>query len=179
MVWNKALPSNTTKLRNIGEDIRPNWEAIEDGAATFMPKSINLADLVGADAATVAAAVALYAKQDDANKPQVFAIDPDAVITQLTGNFSSAVNGAGWTHYTYVIPGGSGIIIKFGQCDSSNGAGSTLTFATKFPNACLGAIVTPTNSTATKVSTDSFLDVSFKAYNDVGTLSSRFIAWGN
>jgi len=31
MSWNKGLPGNSEKIRNLGIVIRPNWEAIEEG----------------------------------------------------------------------------------------------------------------------------------------------------
>lgn len=31
MVWNKALPGDAEKIRRLGEVIRPNWDAIEEG----------------------------------------------------------------------------------------------------------------------------------------------------
>lgn len=89
MAWSKVEPQNTTKLRRLGIVIRPNWEAIEEADATFKPQALNLADrtplVAPNDPTAIAASVILYSKQDGAGKPQVYSIDPDSSISQLTG----------------------------------------------------------------------------------------------
>jgi len=98
MVWDKTLPSNTSKIRNIGVEVRPNWDAIESGDSTLKPQAINLADrtplVAPNDPTAIAASVILYSKQDASAKPQVFGIDPDSVITQLTGISPTYTEGA-------------------------------------------------------------------------------------
>jgi len=105
MVFDKTKPANTTKLRNVGEVIRPNWDAIEAGEATFKPQALNLADRDDAGLASNPTAIAhtiiLYSKQDGDSKPQAYAIDPDSIITKLTGgSLTDASPGK------YVMPNG-------------------------------------------------------------------------
>ena len=94
--WDKTQPQNTTKLRNLGDVIRPNWVAIEQAEDTFLPIALNLADRtplgVANDPTAIAASVIAYSKQDGAGKPQAYTIDPDSVITQLTGGSLTAAN---------------------------------------------------------------------------------------
>jgi hypothetical protein len=91
MAFDKTQPKNTTKIRLLGEVIRPNWEAIESGDNTFMPKAINLENRVSSDPTAIANSVIIYAKEDTTGKPQLFSIDPDSVVTQLSGGGGSTV----------------------------------------------------------------------------------------
>ena len=84
MAWDKTEPKDTTKLRNLGVVIRPNWEAIESAEATFKPVGLNL-DNNAVDRTAIADAVVLYTKKTPAGKPQGYAIDPDDSISHLTG----------------------------------------------------------------------------------------------
>lgn len=99
MAFDKTQPQGSTKIRNLGDVITPNWDAIESADSTFLPQGLNLADRdsIGGLASTptaIADAVIAFSKQDDAGKPQLFTIDPDSVISQLTGNlFTTASPG--------------------------------------------------------------------------------------
>ena len=89
MAWDKTKPANSSKLRNLGEEIRPNWEAIESAEATFKPVGLNLdnrtALVIANDPTAIADSVILYSKEDGAGDPQGYAIDPDDSISHLTG----------------------------------------------------------------------------------------------
>ena len=89
MAWDKTEPKDTTKLRNLGVVIRPNWEAIESAEATFKPVGLNLdnrtALVIANDPTAIADSVILYSKEDGAGDPQGYAIDPDDSISHLTG----------------------------------------------------------------------------------------------
>jgi len=136
MVWDKTKPEDTTKLRNLGTVIRPNWEAIETGADTFLPQALNLSDRTAAglanDPTAIANSVILYSKQDSAGKPQIFAIDPDSVISQLTGNsYTETVNGgtAGGTLYKTVRYVGDGTrIVEYSGTTTAFSGSKTVTF---------------------------------------------------
>lgn len=94
MSWDKTQPTDTTKLRNLGVVIRPNWEAIETADSTFIPEALNLADRTAAglanDPTAIADTVILYSKQDASGDPQAYVIDPSSVITKLTGGSLTA-----------------------------------------------------------------------------------------
>ena len=118
MAWDKSKPTDTTKLRNLGTVIRPNWDAIESADATFIPEALNLADRtalgVANDPTALADTVILYSKQDGAGKPQAYAIDPDSVISKLTGgSFTAASPGK------YVAPNGFTVIWGTGNADTT------------------------------------------------------------
>jgi len=87
MTWNITSPTDTTKLRNLGVEIRPHWEAIETADSTFKPQALNLADRtalgIDNDPTAIADTIILYSKQDGAGKPQAYAIDPDSGIAQV------------------------------------------------------------------------------------------------
>jgi len=106
MTWDATQPQNTTKLRNLGAVIRPNWEAIEAGDSSFIPQALNLADRtplgVANDPIAIADTMILYSKQDVSGNPQIYAIDPSSIITKLTnGNtLTAAANGK------YILPNG-------------------------------------------------------------------------
>lgn len=131
MVFDKSKPTNSSKIRNLGEEIRPNWAAIEAAADTFKPEGLNL-DKNAVDRTAIADAIVMYNKNN-----QLYAIDPSSVVTQLTGGYTKAATG-----YTY-IPGG--IIIQWGPFAGSN-VGIVNTFALTFPNNCWSVVVTGSNA---------------------------------
>jgi len=119
MAWDKTQPKNTTKIRNLGEVIRPNWDAIETADSTFIPEAMNLADRDVAVPGTVnptaiADTIILYSKQDASSKPQLYTIDPDSVITKLTGgSLTAALPGK------LVLPNGLTFIWGFGTASTT------------------------------------------------------------
>ena len=151
MVFDKTQPQDTTKLRNLGTVIRPNWEAIEEAAVTFKPQALNLADrtagaIVPTDPVAPADTVTIYCKQDGAGDPQAFITDPAAAILQLTnltvGSVANAGTGGGTTYYidtpwgirflwglinagtgdrTVILPAGSGTVASY-QCTANSAA---------------------------------------------------------
>lgn len=89
MVWDITQPTDTTKIRNLGVVIRPNWQAIEQGGSTFKPIALNFNNRTPLpdpnDPAAIAEAYILYCKDDSAGDPQLFGIDAASVVTQFTG----------------------------------------------------------------------------------------------
>lgn len=149
MAFDKTQPQNTTKLRNLGVVIRPNWDAIETADSTFIPEALNLADRTAAgianDPTAIADSVILYSKQDGSGNPQSFAIDPSSNIYQLTGNsFTETVNAgtAAGTLYKVVRFVGDGTrIVEYSGTTAAFSGNATVTF----PEA-LGVIYTATVS---------------------------------
>ena len=172
--WDSTQPENTTKLRRLGDVIRPNFKAIESADSTFKPEAINLADrtpLVSPnDPTAVAASVILYSKQDGAGKPQLYSIDPDSNIIQLTAGLPTAAD-----------PGSSylagGIIIKWGYGNATV-AGNTITFVSAFPNNCWEVILTPQGGTGRATSVDTKTVNNFVAHA-TNTVTVGYIAIGN
>lgn len=89
MAFDKTKPEDTEKIRHLGMVIRLNWEAIESGDSSFLPRALNLINRstagVTPDPTVISNSVIVYSKSDSLGKPQLFSINPDAVITQLTG----------------------------------------------------------------------------------------------
>jgi hypothetical protein len=133
MGYDVTQPTNTTKIRNLGTVIRPNWIAIVQADATFKPYAINLANRtslpIPADPAVIADTYLLYSKKDGAGNVQVYVENPAAKVTKLTSNIvpSPATNG-----YTY-LPGD--ILLQWGK-HTAVAAGNTDVF---FPVAFSGA----------------------------------------
>jgi hypothetical protein len=88
VAFDKSLPADTTKIRNLGVVIRPNWVAIEEADSSFKPYAINLqsrtALIVANDPATIAGSSIMYVKDDSAGNPEAFAKDGSGNIIQMT-----------------------------------------------------------------------------------------------
>jgi len=176
MAWDKTLPQGSTKIRNLGDVITPNWDAIETADSTFLPQALNLADrdalAIASDPTAIADSVILYSKQDAAGNPQAYFIDPSSNVIQMTTGLPiGAATGSS------NLPGG--IIIKWGPCNA-NGAGLINTFTTPFPNACWVVIPVGTNTAQpTNVIKPTLLTVNkFTAVSPAGE-AGYYIAIGN
>lgn len=137
MVFDKTQPTNTTKLRNLGVVVRPNWDAIESADSTFIPEALNLADrtagvIVPTDPTAIADTMIFYSKQDGSGNAQIFAIDPSSNIYQLTGNsYTETVNGgtAAGTLYKVVRYVGDGTrIVEYSGTTAAFSGNATVTF---------------------------------------------------
>ena len=75
MTWDPSQPTDTTKIRNLGIVIRPNWQAIEAADSSFKPVALNLDNRtplgVANDPTAIADAYLLYCK-DSFGYPQAF-----------------------------------------------------------------------------------------------------------
>jgi len=108
MVFDKSKPTNSTKLRNLGEETRPNWAAIESAADTFKPEGLNL-DKNAVDRTAIADAIVMYNKANE-----LYAIDPSSVITKLTGgSLTAAANGK------IILPNGLAFIWGTGNANTT------------------------------------------------------------
>lgn len=154
MAFDKTQPTDTTKIRNLGVVIRPNWQAIAEADSTFQPWALNLIDRTGAaivptDPAAISTSYILYSKQDSGGNKELFGISPAGNILQLTkGAASAGANGE------TCLPGG--ILIKWGSATKTGS--STVTFAsvglTNFPNNCFAVLAQPINSNLPTVAND-------------------------
>ena len=86
MAWDKTQPQGSTKIRNLGDVITPNWDAIETADDTFKPEGLNL-DKNAVDRTAIADAIVMYNKANE-----LYAIDPSSVITKLTGGSLTAAS---------------------------------------------------------------------------------------
>lgn len=131
MVWDATQPTNTTKIRNLGVVIRPNWDAIQLGDPTLLPQSINFANRTPLPAVNDPAAIAnsyiLYCKEDASGNPQLFGIDQASRISQFTTSVTPTSAASGFTF----LPGGMVIQWKHTGNIGSN-ADSVQTFPVAF-----------------------------------------------
>ena len=175
MAFDPTQPQDTTKLRNLGNVIRPNWVAIETADSTFIPEALNLANrtplVAPNDPTAIADTVILYSKEDGSGDPQVYAIDPSSVITQLTGGSLTAAN-----------PGklvlANGLTILWGTLSATTTWTNVNLPLTGFANT--GFSITGSASGTTKIVGFQNLtqtQVSIKC--DSGTTTATFIAIGN
>jgi hypothetical protein len=88
MTFNKTQPADTTKIRNLGVVIRPNWVSIEEGDSSFRPYALNFQNRtplgVANDPDTIADTYILYEKDDGAGNPELFGKDGSGNIIQFT-----------------------------------------------------------------------------------------------
>lgn len=168
MGFDANQPTNTTKIRNLGTVIRPNWLAILQGDATFKPYAVNLANRtslpITADPAVIADTYLLYSKKDGAGNVQVYVENPAAKVTKLTSNIVpvSATNG-----YTY-LPGD--ILLQWGKF-TAVGSGNTDVF---FPVAFSGA---PYSMTITLYRASGHVAESFYITTHVAPDATHFLVY--
>lgn len=88
MAFDKTQPTDTTKIRNLGTVIRPNWVAIEEAGATFRPYALNLQNrtplAVANDPATIADTSIVYVKDDGSGNPELYSKDGSGNIIQMS-----------------------------------------------------------------------------------------------
>lgn len=88
MAFDKTQPTDTTKIRNLGVVIRPNWVAIESADSTFQPYALNLTDrdaaALASDPTAISTAFITYCKQDASGDPEFYGIDPDSNVLQFS-----------------------------------------------------------------------------------------------
>lgn len=130
MPFDKTQPADSTKIRNLGVVIRPNWAAIEEGDTSFKPYSINLADRsilpIPVNPAAVANAYQMFCKKDSGGNPQIYVESPGGSVVKLTTSVIpvSAQNGYSWLS--------GGIIIQWGLGHANATANTTIAFPIAF-----------------------------------------------
>lgn len=129
MAWDILQPTNTTKIRNLGVVIRPNWAAIQQADSTFLPNAINFKNrtpsVVPINPAAIATSYITFCKEDGAGNPELFGISPSSQIIQFTkagrlGVSTQGVNALNFsmdsTAFTYGI---NQMIVATGSFNSS------------------------------------------------------------
>jgi hypothetical protein len=142
MAWDRLEPQDTTKIRDLGTVIRPNFQAIDSGDSTFKPIALNLSDrdtdpLSGSsDPAAIADAYLLYCKQDTGGDPELFGIDASSNVIQFTdGAPTLAQNGQTFLPGGLLLQWGRGFIV-----------GATSSVAVVFPSAFSAAAYSVVNT---------------------------------
>lgn len=146
MAFDSTQPTNTTKIRNLGVVIRPNWVAIQEADSSFLPYAVNLVDRTNAsispeDPATIAKSGITYSKQDSNGDTQVFCINSTdaggSQIYQLSGNrYTETTNSgtAGGTLYGvsfYTTEGER--IVRYSGLTASHSGNYTVIFPSSYP----------------------------------------------
>jgi hypothetical protein len=107
MVWNKLLPTDKNEIRTLGEDIRPNWEAIESADSTLKQAGVNLAEQ-GGDLAGLSTTCRIFGKAANGQTELFVQNSAGGDAVQLTrGKPTVAATG-----FTF-LPGG--IIMAWGK----------------------------------------------------------------
>lgn len=183
MAWDANEPTDTTKIRDLGVVIRPNWEAIETADSTFKPQALNFTDRtvagVAVDPTAIADAFISYCKTDDLGNSEFFGINDSSGVTQFTQGTPLLAAGES----SMFIPGG--LILKTGTASfSTTDVTDTITFATEFPTAIFGVnitLATATVSGSVAVLTP-ISKTSFTAKRSTSAPSNQtyyWMAWGN
>ncbi len=131
MAWDTSQPEDTTKIRNLGVVIRPNWVAIEEADSTFQPQALNFTDRTVAGVAVNPTAIAdafiSYCKTDTAGNSELFGIDENSNVIQYSygGRMGGPSTNLTMTNFrfststtTYTR---SNIIIAYGRFSSGGG----------------------------------------------------------
>lgn len=96
MAFDTTQPTDTTKLRLVGNVIRPNWVAIQDGESTFKPIAINLNNRTVSgptnDPTAIANTFIVYSKEDAGGNPELYGINESSQVTQLTKGIPTITN---------------------------------------------------------------------------------------
>ena len=152
MVWNTSEPQDTTKIRNLGNVIRPNWSAIEDPSDfSFQPDAFICTDRTPLGVANDPSPAvdggvsrgngySLYCKQNGSGDQQLYGIDPAGAIIQFTNGASTLA-----TQGKVFIPGG--ILIQWDRVSAASG--STVNFPETFGAAPYYVNFIPTGTSGT------------------------------
>lgn len=88
MAWDNTQPTNTTKIRNLGVVIRPNWVAIETADTTFRPQALNFKDRTVAglpvNPTALADAFINFCKESATGNSEFFGIDENSNVIQFS-----------------------------------------------------------------------------------------------
>lgn len=144
MTFDPTQPTDTTKIRNLGIVIRPNWQAIENANSSFKPVALNFNNrtplAVSNDPTAIANAYLLYCKDDVGGDPELFGINQNSDVVQLTdGDVLNATPG-----HTF-LPGG--ILMQWNRVVAPTG--STVTFPIAFSAAPYYVNFIPTGTSGT------------------------------
>ena len=185
MAFDKTLPTDSSKIRKLGEEIRPNWVAIEQAETTFVPIALNLKDRTEAGtvpeaAAQIDDAVVVYAKQDADTDVQLYATAKDNLgavwIKQLTSGTAAIINpGLGGAN-DYGIKTPFGITICWGNYNPG-GASEPIAFAIAFKAATTPGI-TLAGGSPKYAMFQTLTENGFTVVGSAATFSGSYIAVG-
>lgn len=172
MAFDKTQPTDTTKIRNLGTVIRPNWVAIEEGGSTFKPYATNYqtrTDLgVSNDPSAISGASIAYCKDDADGNAELYAINENSDVVQLTrGGINIAASG-----HT-VLPGG--LILNWG---TATGTSANVTFDRAFTSSAYSITVTSLNSDANATATVSALSTTGATLKSTNVNALYYMAIG-
>lgn len=144
MVWDQTQPTDTTKIRNLGVVIRPNWLALKTGDSSLKLDSANFDDRTVAgladDPTAIADAYVLYCKTDAAGNSELYGIDESSNKLQFTqGAPTLAAQGK------IFLPGG--LLMQWNT--EVVATGGAVTFLTPFSAAAYSVQFMPTGSSGT------------------------------
>jgi len=127
MTFDKTLPENTTKIRNGPSLQRSNFAAMQEADETFLPWAFNYADRTPIGGLNnnpdgISSAYIQYCKDDAAGNPEMFIVDENDNVTQMTKGTTSAST----TGVTF-LPGG--ILLAWGSDSFSGNETVDLTIA--------------------------------------------------
>lgn len=130
MAFDPAQPTDTTKLRLVGDVIRPNWVAIQDGESTFKPKAVNLNNRTVSgptnNPTAIADAFIQFCKDDSSGNAELFGINENSNVLQFTrGNPTLTTQGK------LFLPGG--LLVQWNTQNATSH--SAVTFGEAFGSA--------------------------------------------
>jgi len=131
MTWDKTLPGDTEKIRRLGQVIRPNWEAIEEGddvgvSNMLQMRSVQLDNRTGLaannDPITNSGTHYLYSKDDGAGTQEAYMKDSAGNVIQVTS--AGAIGGPGveFQAETGFTLNGSNFVWAYGRVPAGGGA---------------------------------------------------------
>lgn len=173
MAWDITQPTDTTKIRNLGVVIRPNWVAIQQADSTFKPWALNFTNRtvagIAVDPTAIASAYILYSKTDTAGNTELFGINPLSNVIQMTKG-APVVAQTGRTF----LPGG--LILAWGSLNVASGGSVTVTGITTL----YSVVVTRDTFTAgvTQVGVNSMSGSSFTVIGPNSPIEIHYVAIG-
>lgn len=155
MAFLKTEPTDQTKIRNLGEVLRANFVAMQEGDSSYAPWALNFIRRDGEapsdDPTQIADNIILYSKDSAAGKSELYAINEDGNSYQMTSGVPiNGVNGESF------LPGVANTNkLKWGQFTLAANT-ETIKYAVTggfqdlglnaFPNNTYAVFLTPINS---------------------------------
>jgi len=180
MAWDNSLPIDNQKLRTLASVIRDNFVAIEEGLTSFQPKSLNYTNRTVSgpsdDPSLITDAYLLYCKDDDVGNAELYSINEDGGVSQLTSGTASAANTANISSFV-----AGGVKLKMGN-DTYPAGNSTkaITFTSAFATTCYGVLITP-QATGVTPYAESLASTGFTAKRTgiAASVVFSWMAWGD
>jgi hypothetical protein len=181
MAFNETLPTNTTKIRDLGTEIRPNWVAIQTALSSFAPWAVNLVNRTTEVPGQVdpilitgpPSAYIMYSKQDGAGNAELYSQTPAGNTIQMTkGDATIAATGS-----TFLA---GGLLMKWGTITLTTPTVNLVNFIAEglldFPNAIYNVQLTYGGLTGTSTNVLSVTTIAVDEFNVRGT-SGLLVYW--